>query len=85
MVGGDRPKATIEVDGRLWLAKMQARNDMPALPAKEFVCMRLAGECDISIPEVRLETVADAPVSLLASGRGTDPTLRKKSANYGVA
>lgn len=62
--GGDRPKATIEVDGRLWIAKMQARNDMPFLPAKEFVCMTLAGECDITVPEVRLETVADAAVFL---------------------
>lgn len=63
--GGDRPKATVEFDGRLWIAKMQARNDMPFLPTKEFVCMTLAGECDITVPDIRLETVADVAVLLV--------------------
>lgn len=40
--GGDRPKTTLEHDGRLGLAKMQDRNDRVAMPAREFVTMRLA-------------------------------------------
>lgn len=63
--GGDRPKATIASDGRLWLAKMQDRSDMPFLPAKEFVVMRLAAESGIRVPEVRLEAVAGHHVYLI--------------------
>lgn len=63
--GGDRPKATITSEGRLWLAKMQDRSDMPFLPAKEFVVMRLAAASGITVPEVRLESVAGHHVYLI--------------------
>lgn len=54
--GGDRPKATVETDGRLWLVKMQARSDRPAMPAREFVTMTLADAVDIDAASVRLHT-----------------------------
>ncbi|NIM40284.1 MAG: type II toxin-antitoxin system HipA family toxin [Hydrogenophaga sp.] len=63
--GGDRPKATITSEGRLWLAKMQDRSDTPFLPAKEFVVMRLAADSGITVPEVRLETLASHHVYLI--------------------
>lgn len=52
--GGERPKVTIEADGRLWLAKLQARGDAPHLPAREFTVMTMAGEVGIDVPPIRL-------------------------------
>ena len=54
--GGERPKATLVHDGRLWLAKMQSRGDRPAMPAREFVAMRLARMAGLSVAEVELHT-----------------------------
>lgn len=54
--GGDRPKATLKHEGRLWLVKMQARGDRPALPAREFVTMTLAGQVGVHAAPVRLHT-----------------------------
>jgi serine/threonine-protein kinase HipA len=52
--GGERPKATIEVDGSLWIAKLQDRGDSAHLPAREFVVMQLASELGITVPRIRL-------------------------------
>ncbi len=56
--GGERPKVTVRDGHRWWLAKMADRGDLPDLPAKEFVTMRLLaqlnGQPDIRTPEVRL-------------------------------
>lgn len=54
--GGERPKATLVAEGRLWLVKMQARGDRQALPAREFVTMRLAEQCGLHVAPVRLHT-----------------------------
>lgn len=54
--GGDRPKATLEHDGKLWLVKMQARSDRMALPAREYVTMTLARTVGINAAPVRLHT-----------------------------
>lgn len=54
--GGERPKATLVDDGRLWLVKMQARGDRQALPAREFVTMRLAEQIGLHVAPVRLHT-----------------------------
>ena len=51
--GGERPKATIEDDGSLWLAKLQDRGDAPHLPAREFVVMQMAAELGLRVPRVR--------------------------------
>lgn len=52
--GGDRPKLTVETEGRLWLAKLQDRGDAPHLPAREHAVMALAGEVGIEVPSLRL-------------------------------
>ena len=54
--GGERPKATLVDDGRLWLVKMQARGDRPAMPAREFVTMRLAQQVGLHVAPVKLHT-----------------------------
>lgn len=63
--GGDRPKITLEHEGRLWLAKMQDRNDVPHLPAKEYFCMRMARVCGIEVPDVALVHLEQADVFLV--------------------
>jgi serine/threonine-protein kinase HipA len=63
--GGERPKVTLVHDGRLWLAKMQSRGDRPALPAREFVAMRLARMAGLSVAEVELHTFGAHQVLLV--------------------
>ncbi|EJL78829.1 HipA-like protein [Polaromonas sp. CF318] len=72
--GGERPKATLVHEGKLWLAKMQARGDRPALPAREFVTMRLAGEAGIEPARVLLRTLGEHQVLLVERfDRAGDP------------
>ncbi|HEY4079876.1 MAG TPA: HipA domain-containing protein [Burkholderiaceae bacterium] len=54
--GGERPKATLVHEDRLWLVKMQARGDRQAMPAREFVTMRLAEEAELFVAPVKLHT-----------------------------
>ena len=54
--GGERPKATLVDGGRLWLVKMQARGDRQAMPAREFVTMRLAEQTGLHVAPVKLHT-----------------------------
>jgi hypothetical protein len=35
--GGERPKVPLVHWGRLWLAKLQERGDVPHLPARKYV------------------------------------------------
>lgn len=55
--GGERPKATMQADGCLWLVKMQDRGDRPGLPAMEHVAMSLASRAGICVPPVQLISV----------------------------
>jgi len=55
--GGERPKATMQNDGRLWLVKMQDRGDRQGLPAMEHVTMSLASKAGICVPPVQLISV----------------------------
>ena len=54
--GGERPKTTVVHEGRLWLAKMQDRGDRPALPAREYVAMKLARMAGLDAAHVVLQT-----------------------------
>jgi serine/threonine-protein kinase HipA len=72
--GGERPKLTVAHDGSLWLAKMRDRGDVPYLPAREFVTMRLAEACGIRVPRTDLKTVGVHQVFLIERfDRGGDP------------
>jgi len=62
--GGERPKVTIQDDGRMFLVKMQARGDIEYLPHKEFVVMSLARASGIRTPVVRLDPVGEHVVYL---------------------
>lgn len=63
--GGERPKATLVHQGRLWLAKMQDRGDRPAMPAREFVTMRLAYEAGLDVAPVLLHTFGSHQVLMV--------------------
>lgn len=47
--GGERPKATFEHEGRLWLVKMKDRGDLAGLPAREYTAMTLARQVGIDM------------------------------------
>lgn len=72
--GGERPKATLVDEGRLWLVKMQARGDRQAMPAREFVTMRLAEQVDLHVAPVKLHTYGAHQVLMVQRfDRGGDP------------
>ena len=47
-MGGARPKATVEHDGRLWLAKFPEREDRLNLQRVEFATLELARACGLT-------------------------------------
>jgi serine/threonine-protein kinase HipA len=65
LLGGMRPKAVIEEDGRLWVAKFPARNDRWTNATVEAAMLRLARLCGIRVPETRIESVGDERVLLV--------------------
>ncbi|MGH8806570.1 MAG: type II toxin-antitoxin system HipA family toxin [Noviherbaspirillum sp.] len=66
-LGGMRPKAAVVDGDRHWLAKFPSRQDRGfSVPVIEYACMRLAAECGLDVPEVRLLHVGnDRPVMLI--------------------
>lgn len=73
--GGERPKATLVDEDRLWLVKMQARGDRPAMPAREFVAMRLAQQAGLYVAPVKLHTFGTHQVLMVKRfDRDGDPS-----------
>ena len=65
-LGGARPKASVEGDGQLWIAKFTSRDDQRAVERAEIATLRLAARCGLRVPEARLELVrSDSPVALI--------------------
>ncbi|MBI2308576.1 MAG: HipA domain-containing protein [Rhodocyclales bacterium] len=64
-LGGAKPKASVEVDGALWLAKFPERGDTPALPFLEAAAMSLAGRLGLRVAEARPVTLAKGYAALL--------------------
>lgn len=64
-MGGARPKATVEDDNALWLAKFTHRDDRWNNPRVERAMMTLAHDCGISCAESRSTTVDDRDVLLV--------------------
>lgn len=58
--GGARPKANVRDGDALWLAKFTSIHDQRPIERVEVATLRLARECGIRTPEVRLE-LADSP------------------------
>lgn len=64
-MGGARPKATVEDDDALWVAKFTHRDDRWNNPRVEHAMLALARKCGISCAESRMITVGDRDVLLV--------------------
>ena len=64
-MGGARPKAVVEDDSGLWLAKFKSRNDRFDYSTVEFATLKLAQLCEIAVPEIKLESLADSSVFMI--------------------
>lgn len=64
-MGGARPKAVVEDQNALWMAKFNRPDDRWNNPRVEHAMLRLARECSISAAESRIETVGGKDVLLI--------------------
>lgn len=64
-MGGARPKAVVEDDGALWIAKFARTDDSYNQPRTEHALLELAKACDIDAAETRLTEVAGRDVLLV--------------------
>jgi len=64
-IGGARPKATVQVDGRRWIAKFSAATDQVRIVRWEAATLTLARAAGIRVPRHRLERVNARDVLLV--------------------
>lgn len=64
-MGGARPKAVVESESGLWIAKFTRPDDRWNYPRVEHAMLELARQCGIDAAESRLETVAGKDVLLI--------------------
>ena len=64
-MGGARPKAVVEDDHTLWLAKFGRREDRWNHPRVEHALLRLAQECGLNAADSRIECIGGSDVLLV--------------------
>jgi serine/threonine-protein kinase HipA len=64
-MGGARPKAVVQDDAGLWIAKFNRPDDRWNNTRVEHAMLRLARQCGISVAESRIETIAGRDVLLI--------------------
>jgi len=64
-IGGARPKARIRLDGRSWIAKFPTREDRFDHPRLEGVCLDLAAQAGLAVPDRCLIQVAGRAILLV--------------------
>ena len=64
-MGGARPKAVVEDDGALWIAKFAREDDLYNQPRVEHALLELAKACGLTVADSRLTTVAGRDVLLV--------------------
>jgi serine/threonine-protein kinase HipA len=64
-LGGARPKATTEYNGKQWIAKFGRADDRFPVCRAEYVTMTLAAQVGINVPPVRLEKVLGQDIYLI--------------------
>ncbi|QBF31852.1 type II toxin-antitoxin system HipA family toxin [Thalassococcus sp. S3] len=65
-LGGARPKANVEGDGHLWIAKFTSAQDTKAVERAEVATLRLARMCGLRVADARLELRdSDSPIALI--------------------
>ncbi len=65
-LGGARPKANVEGDGHLWIAKFTSAQDTKPVERAEVATLKLGALCGLRVAEARLELKSsDSPVALI--------------------
>jgi serine/threonine-protein kinase HipA len=64
-MGGARPKAVVEADGALWLAKFNCATDRWNSARVEHAMLRLAALCGLNVATSRVDAVGDRNVLLV--------------------
>lgn len=64
-IGGARPKALIEEQGKKYIAKFSASNDLYSVVKAEFIAMRLAALCGLDCAPVRMAHAAGKDILLI--------------------
>ncbi|MCY4239171.1 MAG: type II toxin-antitoxin system HipA family toxin [Rhodospirillaceae bacterium] len=65
-LGGARPKANVEGDGHLWIAKFTSAQDTKPVERAEVATLKLARMCGLRVAEARLELRdSDSPIALI--------------------
>lgn len=64
-MGGARPKAVVEDDNTLWIAKFARKDDSYNNPRTEHALLELARNCGLDAADTRLTTVAGRDVLLV--------------------
>lgn len=72
-MGGARPKAVVEHEKRLWLAKFPSHHDRRNYPKIEFATMRMAHACGINVPDTKLIEIGGRDVFLIERFDRTRP------------
>ena len=65
-LGGARPKANVEGDGHLWIAKFTSAQDTKPVERTEVATPKLARMCGVRVADARLELRdSDSPIALI--------------------
>ena len=64
-MGGARPKAVVEDESGLWLAKFSSANDAFDYAKVEHATLRMAAECGINVPTTRIERAAGSSIFMI--------------------
>ena len=65
-LGGARPKANVEGDGHLWIAKFTSVQDTKPVERAEVATLKLARMCGLRVADARLELRdSDSPIALI--------------------
>ncbi len=64
-MGGARPKAVVEHDQDLWLAKFTRQDDRWNHPRVEHGLLKLAAACSLTVADSKITTIADRDVLLV--------------------
>ncbi len=65
-LGGARPKANVEGDGHLWIAKFTSAQDTKPVERAEVATLKLARLCGLRVADARLELRdSDSPIALI--------------------
>lgn len=65
-LGGARPKANVEGDGHLWIAKFTSAQDTRPVERLEVAALKLAARCGLRAAEAKLELRdSDSPIALI--------------------